>query len=146
MTPATCSDSRRSCVSGESRSTSPARKRLPTPAGSRTTYRKVEGTETAGPQRVNKSTYAKVDAGFGFEADACLAVADGLADSIRLKDGTELIEGGAIRDFVSLEDEIDRAFDRSAQLTNPDLTMSTAKAQKEEMFRLLRERGVIKSN
>lgn len=113
---------------------------------SHTTYRKVEGTESAGPQRVNKSTYAKVDAGLGFEADACLSVADGLADSIRLKDGTELIEGGVIRDFVSLEDEIDRAFDRSAQLTNPDLTMSTARAHKEEMIRMLKERGVIKSN
>lgn len=112
---------------------------------SHTTYRKVEGTETAGPARAGKSTYAKIDAGFGFEADSCLKVADGITDSITLLDGTEVIERGAIRDYVSLEDELDRAFDKSAQLTNPDLTMSTAKAHKEAMLQMLRERGVIKS-
>lgn len=113
---------------------------------SHTTYRKVEGTENAGPQRAGKSTYAKVDAGFGFQADACLRVADGVSDSIKLIDGTELIEDGVIRDFVSLEDEIDRAFDKSAQLVNPDQTLSQSRTHKEAMFRMLRERGVLKSD
>jgi len=40
---------------------------------------------------------------------------------------------------------VDRAFDKSAQLTAPGLTLSEARALKEEMFRELRERGVLKS-
>jgi hypothetical protein len=108
------------------------------------TYRKVEGTKGTPPQRVNDATYAKLDAGFGFRANSCKAVADGAADSITLEDGTELIEGGQIRDFASLEDEIDRAYDKSAQLVAPHLTLSEAKAIKEEMFRQLRERGTLK--
>jgi hypothetical protein len=112
---------------------------------SHTTYRKVEGTEKADPQRVRDTTYAKLDAGFGFRPGSSKAVADGAADSITLEDGTELIEGGQIRDFVKLADEMDRAFDKSAQLTAPHLTLSEAKAMKDEMFRQLRERGVLKS-
>ena len=112
---------------------------------SHTTYRKIEGTETGAPQRAYKSTYTKVDIGFGFRADSCVNVADGLADSIALEDGTELIEGGQIRDFVSLQDEIDRAFDKSAQLVAPHLTQGESKAMKEEMFRWLKERGTLKS-
>lgn len=114
---------------------------------SHTTYRKVEGTETADPQRVRDTTYTKLDTGLGFRPGSSKAVADGAADSITLNDGTELIEGGAIRDFKSadLEDELDRAFDKSAQLTAPHLTLSEARALKEEMFRQLRERGTLKS-
>lgn len=112
---------------------------------SHTTYRKIEGTETAGPQRVRVGTYDKLDAGFGFRPDSCLAVANGACDSITLDDGTELIEGAQIRDFVSLEEEMDRAFDKSAQLTAPHLTLSESKAMKDEMFRYLRERGVLRS-
>lgn len=112
---------------------------------SHTTYRKVEGTETASPQRVRPTTYAKLDRGFSFRPGSCLAVIDGAADSITLEDGTELIEGGQLRDFVSLEDEIDRAFDKSAQLVAPHLTQGESKAIKEEMFRWLRERGTLKS-
>jgi hypothetical protein len=112
---------------------------------SHTTYRKVEGTETAGPQRVRTTTYAKLDAGFGFRPGSSKAVADGAADSITLTDGTELIEGGQIRTSTDLTDEVDRAFDKSAQLTAPHLTLSEAKAMKDEMFRQLRERGVLKS-
>lgn len=113
---------------------------------SHTTYRKVEGTETSAPQPVRATTYAKLDIGFGFRPGSCEAVASGTADSITLQDGTELIEGGQIRDFVKLEDEIDRAFDKSAQLTAPHLTLSEARALKEEMFRHLRERGTLKSD
>lgn len=113
---------------------------------SHTTYRKVEGTETADPQRVRDTTYAKLDAGFGFRSGSSKSVADGGADSVTLEDGTELIEGGQIRDFVKLQDEVDRAFDKSAQLTAPHLTLSEAKAMKDEMFRELRARGVLKSD
>lgn len=108
------------------------------------TYRKIESGA-----RVSESVYAKVDVGYDFRPGSCLAVADGRADSIVLADGTELIEGGSIRDFGDperLEDEMDRAFDVSAQLTAPHLTLSEARAMKEEMFRRLRERGVLKSN
>lgn len=112
---------------------------------SHTTYRKVEGTDTADPTRVRDTTYAKLDAGFNFRPGSSKAVADGAADSITLMDGTELIEGGQIRDSAGLEDEVDRAFDKSAQLTAPHLTLSEAKAMKDEMFRQLRERGVLKT-
>lgn len=113
---------------------------------SHTTYRKVEGTETAAPRRVRDTTYTKLDIGFGFRPGSAKAVADGIADSITLIDGTELIEGGQIRDFVKLHDEVDRAFDKSAQLTAPHLTLSEAKAMKDEMIRELRARGVLKSD
>jgi hypothetical protein len=111
---------------------------------SHTTYRKVEGTETADPQRVRDTTYAKLDLGFGFRPGSAKAVADGAADSITLNDGTQLIEGGQVRDFARLEDEVDRAFSLSAQLTAPHLTLSEAKAMKDEMLRELRARGVLK--
>jgi len=112
------------------------------------TYRKIEGTRGVAPQRVSDQTYAKVEVGFQIRAGACRAVAAGEADSIILEDGTELIEGGQIRDVANsdhLEEEMDRAFDKSAQLTMPHLTMSEARAMKEELFRELRERGVLKS-
>lgn len=108
------------------------------------TYRKISGTKNTDPQRVEDATYAKVDNGFGFLARSCKKVADGEADSITLKDGTELIEGGSIRDYANLEDELDWAFDKSAQLTNPDQTHSQSRAHKAAMFQMLRERGVLK--
>lgn len=111
---------------------------------SHTTYRKVEGTETIAPQRARSTTYTKLDTGLGLRPGSCVAVADGFADSITLEDGTELIEGAQIRDY-SLEDEMDRAFDKSAQLVAPGLTHGESRAIKEEMFRRLRERGVLKS-
>jgi len=108
---------------------------------SHTTYRKVEFG-----QPVRATTYAKLELGFGFRAGSVKAVLEGVSDSIALEDGTELIEGGQIRDFVKLEDEMDRAFTKSAQLTAPHLTLSEAKALKDEMFRELRARGVLKSD
>lgn len=105
------------------------------------TYRKVESGE-----RVSESTYAQLDVGFDFRPGSCLAVAEGRADSIVMQDGTELIEGGQIRDFADpdrLKEAIDRAFDKSAQLTAPHLTLSEAKALKEEMFRELEEGGTL---
>lgn len=107
---------------------------------SHTTYRKIEFG-----QPVRATTYAKLEMGFGFRAGSVKALLDGESDSITLNDGTELIEGGAIRDFGTLEDEVARAFDKSAQLTNPDLTYGQARAMKDEMIRELRERGIIKS-
>ncbi|WP_133258172.1 hypothetical protein [Streptomyces sp. V2] len=112
---------------------------------SHTTYRKIEGADTSPPQRVRATTYAKLDLGLGFRPGSSEAVANGAADSITLLDGTELIEGAQIRDFAKLGEEIDRAFDKSAQLTAPHLTLSEAKALKDEMFRELKERGVLKS-
>ena len=104
------------------------------------TYRKIEKGI-----RVSDTVYAQVDVGFGFLSESCLAVADGRSDRITLHDGTVLIEGGQIRDFKTpdLEDELDRAFDKSAQLVAPHLTQGESKAIKEEMFRHLRDRGVL---
>lgn len=106
------------------------------------TYWKIEDG-----QPVRSSSYAKVDVGLNFRAGSCLAVINGTSSSVVLEDGTELIAGGAIRDFktAGLEEEMDRAFDKSAQLTVPGLTLSEAQALKAEMFRELRERGVLKS-
>jgi transcriptional regulator with XRE-family HTH domain len=104
------------------------------------TYWKIENA-----QDVRRSTYAKVEVAYGMHAGSCRAILDG-AESIVLADGSELIEHGQIRDFKSrqLEEEVDRAFDKSAQLTAPHLTLSEAKAMKDEMLRELRERGVLK--
>ena len=92
-------------------------------------------------------TFSRAKPDFGFRAGSCKAVLDGSSNSVFLEDGTELITGGTVRDFRSgsLEEEVDRAFDKSAQLTAPGLTLSEARALKEEMFRELRERGVLKS-
>lgn len=105
------------------------------------TYRKVEAGE-----RVSDTSYAKVEIGYGFRPGSCKAVLGG-ADSIVLEDGVELIEGGQILDFVNsegLEEEVDRAFDKSASLTAPHLTLSEARAMKEAMMEQLRARGVLK--
>ncbi|MFE2712327.1 hypothetical protein ACFXKI_10120 [Streptomyces mirabilis] len=107
------------------------------------TYRKIEG----GSSGVSDTTYAKVEIGYGFRPGSCKAVLEG-ADSIFLEDGTELIEAGQIRDFANseaLEEEMDRAFDKSAQLVAPNLTLSESRAIKEGMFEYLRERGILKS-
>lgn len=106
------------------------------------TYWKIEDGQSVRP-----SSYHKLEVGFGFRAGSCKAVLDGSSDSVFLEDGTQLIASGQIRDFKSgdLEEEIDRAFDKSAQLTAPDITLSQAKAIKEDMLRELRERGVLKT-
>jgi hypothetical protein len=105
------------------------------------TYRKVEDG-----QPVTDTTYAKLEIGFGMRPGSCKVVLEG-ADSITLEDGTELIEGGQIRDFVNsgvLEEEVDRAFDKSAQLAAPHLTLSESQAIKRGMLEYLRERGVLR--
>lgn len=106
------------------------------------TYWKIENA-----QSVRSSTYAKLEVAFGMHAGSCRAIIDG-ATSITLADGSELIEHGQIRDFKErqLEDEMDRAFDKSAQLTAPHLTLSEAKALKDAMLKELRARGVLKSD
>lgn len=104
------------------------------------TYRKVEDG-----QAVTNTSYGKLEIGFGFRPGSCKLVLEG-ADSITLEDGTELIEGGQIRDFVNsevLEEEMDRAFDKSAQLVAPHLTVGESQAIKKEMFEYLRARGVL---
>lgn len=106
------------------------------------TYWKIEDGQSVRP-----SSYQKLEVGFNFRAGSCRAILDGSSDSVVLEDGAELIAGGTIRDFkdAGLEEEVDRAFDKSAQLTAPNLTLSEAKALKNEMLRELRERGVLKS-
>lgn len=106
------------------------------------TYWKIEDGQSVRP-----SSYSKLEVGFDFRAGSCKAVLDGASDSVVLTDGTELIAGGQTRDFKkgALRDEMDRAFDISAQLTAPHLTLSESRAMKEEMFRELQERGVLKS-
>lgn len=106
------------------------------------TYWKIEDGQSVRP-----SSYQKLEVGFNFRAGSCKAILDGSSDSVVLEDGTRLIAGGQIRDYKSgaLEEEIDRAFDKSAQLTAPDITLSQARAMKEDMLRELRERGVLKS-
>ena len=106
------------------------------------TYWKIE----AG-QPVRPSSYEKLEVGFDFRAGSCKAVLDGSSDSVVLNDGTELIAGSQIRNFKSpdLAEEVDRAFGLAAQLTAPNMTLSEARAMKEEMLRELRDRGVLKS-
>lgn len=106
------------------------------------TYWKIEDGQSVRP-----SSYEKLEVGFNFRARSCKAILDGSSDSVVLEDGTRLIVGGQIRDYKGggLEEEIDRAFDKSAQLTAPDITLSQARAMKEDMLRELRERGVLKS-
>lgn len=106
------------------------------------TYWKIEDGQSVRP-----SSYQKLEVGFGFRAGSCKAVLDGSSDSVVLEDGAELIAGGQIRDFKSpdLQEELDRAFDKSAQLVAPELTHGKSKAIKEEMYRELRERGILKS-
>jgi hypothetical protein len=106
-------------------------------------YRNVENGLS-----VSGTTYNKIEVAFGFRPGSCKAVLEG-ADSITLEDGTELIEGGQIRDFVNsevLEEEMDRAFDKSAQLVAPHLTLSESQAIKKEMFEYLRGRGVLRKS
>lgn len=112
------------------------------------TYRKIEGTKGVPPQRADAATYAKVEVGFQVRAGECERLLDGESDSLILQDGTELIEGGQIRDFVGtegLQEAIDRGLDRSAQLVAPELTHGKSKALKEELYRYLREVGYLKS-
>lgn len=107
------------------------------------TYWKIEDGQSVRP-----SSYQKLEVGFGLRAGSCKLVLDGTSDSVVLEDGTRLIASGQIRDFKEpdLEEEIDRAFDKSAQLTAPDITLSQARAMKADMLRELRERGVLKSD
>lgn len=105
------------------------------------TYRNVENG-----LRATATTYSKIELAYNFRPGSCKAVLEG-ADSITLEDGTELIEGGQIRDFVNsetLEEEVDRAFDKSAQVAAPHLTLSESQAIKRGMLEYLRERGVLR--
>ncbi|MEV6180131.1 hypothetical protein [Streptomyces sp. NPDC052015] len=112
---------------------------------SHTTYRKIEGTESADPQRVRDTTYAKLEASFGMRAGSCKAVLDGSADSVVLEDGTELIEGGKItpRDAEALEEGLREAITRGATLTAPHLTLGQVEAMNERIMEELRRRGLL---
>lgn len=114
---------------------------------SHTTYRKIEGTDEAAPQRVRSTTYAKVDTGFGFRPGSCRAVADGNADSITLEDGTELIEGAQIVHFDpgALSKGIPDAVMKSAMVVAPELTGRQIQAMGERVMEELRRRGLLPS-
>ncbi|WP_432138968.1 hypothetical protein [Streptomyces sp. bgisy154] len=113
---------------------------------SHTTYRKIEGTETAPPQGVRATTYAKLEGGFGMRGGSCQAVLDG-ADSITLVDGSELIEGGQITpvDPAALEKGVRAAVVRGATLTAPGLTLGEVEAMNERIVEELRRRGILPS-
>lgn len=105
------------------------------------TYRKIEAGE-----RVTDTSYAKLEAGYGIRAGCCKAVLDGASDSITLEDGTELIEGGQIRDFVDpdrLAEALPAAVTKSAILTAPGLTGSEIQALNEGVLEELRRLGIL---
>lgn len=107
------------------------------------TYRKVEDG-----QPVTATTYNKVEVAYGFRAGSCKAVLDG-ADSMTLEDGTELIEGGQIRDFVDpdqLADALPGALTRSASLTAPGLTLGQIDEINEGVMKELRRLGILPSD
>ncbi|MET9012259.1 hypothetical protein ABZX74_15275 [Streptomyces olivaceoviridis] len=114
---------------------------------SHTTYRKVEGTQDAPPQRVRDTTYAKLEIGFGFRPGSCKAVLEGASDSITLEDGTELIEGGQVTrvDPAGLEGILRDAVRSSATLTRPDITLGEVEAMNERIVEDLRRRGILPS-
>jgi hypothetical protein len=104
------------------------------------TYRKVEAGEP-----VTDTTYGKVEVGLGMRPGSCKAVLEG-ADSITLDDGTELIEGGQIRDHVDpaqLVDALPRALQKSATLYAPHLTLEQVDAINEELMEELRRLGIL---
>ncbi|WP_435215806.1 hypothetical protein [Streptomyces sp. bgisy034] len=115
------------------------------------TYNKVEGTRGVAPQRVDAGTYTKVEVAFQIRARACLAVAEGEADSITLEDGTELIEGGQITqhqvDVAGLTEEMRREFIDVATVTSPGIPLGEADAMSREAVeravKILRERGIL---
>jgi hypothetical protein len=104
------------------------------------TYRKIEGG-----QSVRDATYAKLEIGFRFRPGSCKAVADGVADSITLEDGSELIDGGKITRFNRghLEEELRGAITKSVMLTAPDLTLRQVEAMNERVVEELRKRGLL---
>jgi hypothetical protein len=105
------------------------------------TYRKVE----AGQPDVTDTTYGKVEVGYGFRPGSCRAVLEG-ADSITLKDGTELIESGQIRDFVDperLAEVTPQALTKSAGLYAPELTLGQIEAISAEFMEEMRRLGIL---
>ncbi|MFH9072748.1 hypothetical protein [Streptomyces alboflavus] len=104
------------------------------------TYRKIEGGE-----RVTDTSYAKLEIGYGFRPGACREVLDG-ADSITLEDGTELIEGGQIRDHVDparLAEVTPGALTKSASLHAPELTLGQIESIAGGFMEELRRLGVV---
>lgn len=103
------------------------------------TYWKIEDG-----QSVNPSTYSKLEVAFNMRAGSCKAVLDG-ADSITLEDGTELIEGGQIRDYVTperLAEASSRALTKSAGLYVPGLTLEQVNAMHDEYVKEMKRQGV----
>lgn len=104
------------------------------------TYRKVEDG-----QPVTDTTYGKVEVAFGFRPGSCKGVLEG-ADSITLEDGTELIQGSQIRDFVDperLAEVAPHALTKSAGLYAPDLTLRQIEAIYADFMEELRKSGVL---
>ncbi|WP_030569737.1 hypothetical protein [Streptomyces aureocirculatus] len=105
-----------------------------------TTYSKVEAGQT-----VTGTSYGKIEVGFGMRAGSCAAVLQG-ADSITLEDGTELIEGGQIRDFVDPErfaEASPGALTKSAGLYAPELTLGQIENIHRGFMEELRRKGVL---
>jgi DNA-binding XRE family transcriptional regulator len=105
------------------------------------TYWKIEDGQSVRP-----STYSKLEVGFNFRAGSCKAVLEGATDSVVLEDGTELIEGGQIRDFIDperLEEIGAQALTTSAGLYAPGLTLEQTNAIYEGFMEELRRRGVM---
>ena len=104
-----------------------------------TTYSKIEKGEP-----VTDTSYAKLEAGFGMLSGSCRAVLDG-ADSITLRDGTELIESAQIVRFDpgKLKAGLRQAVTRSAGVVAPDLTLGQVDAMYEGMIKALEEQGVF---
>ncbi|MFG3510194.1 hypothetical protein ACGF5F_32380 [Streptomyces sp. NPDC047821] len=102
------------------------------------TYRAVEEG-----RNVRDTTYAKIEARFGFTPGSCQAVLDG-ADSIKLDDGTELFEGAQARPTLDgLADELKSAITSAASLTAPDLTLKQTQDMTDLVVEELRRRGIL---
>jgi transcriptional regulator with XRE-family HTH domain len=118
-----------------------------------TTYSRVETRE----ERVTDSTYAKLEAGFGFRPGSCRAVLGG-ADSITLLDGTELVAGMQIvRGQVSagevadgLTEELREGVLDLATGIIPHVPLGEAqemsKRVAEYALKVLRKRGIIEDS
>jgi hypothetical protein len=104
-----------------------------------TTYSKIEKGES-----VTDTSYAKLEAGFDMLSGSCRAVLDG-ADSIKLRDGSELVESAQIIRFDpgKLKAGLRQAVTRSAGVVAPGLTLGQVDAMYEGMIKELEEQGVF---
>lgn len=102
-------------------------------------YRNVENGKSAGAL-----TYQKIETGFGMVAGSCQAVLDG-ADSIRLIDGGELIDGARSYRLTpqDAESKANAAIEEAIAVTAPDISVGQANRIKALAVEGLRQRGVL---